>query len=53
MHEPWVPSLALEDPICRRATKPMCHDYQACALEPVLHNKRNPHSEKPVSHNEE
>ena len=27
-----------EDPTCRWATKPMRHNYWACALEPVSHN---------------
>ena len=31
-------SLAQEDPTCRRATKPMHHNYWACTLEPVSHN---------------
>ena len=33
-----VPSLVWEDPTCRGATKPMCHNYWACALEPASHN---------------
>ena len=31
-------SLVREDPTCRRATKPVCHNYWACALEPASHN---------------
>ena len=31
-------ALAREDPICHRATKPVCHNYWACALELVSHN---------------
>ena len=27
-------SLVQEDPTCHRATKPMCHNYWACILEP-------------------
>ena len=27
-----------EDPTCRAATKPVRHNYWACALEPVSHN---------------
>ena len=27
-------SLVWEDPTCRKATKPMRHNYWACALEP-------------------
>ena len=30
--------LVQEDPTCRRATKPMHHNYWACALEPASHN---------------
>ena len=33
-----VQALVREDPACRRATKPMCHNYRACALEPESHN---------------
>ena len=29
-----VQSLVQEDPTCCRATKPMCHNYWACTLEP-------------------
>ena len=32
----WV--LVREDPTCRGATKPMRHNYLACALEPASHN---------------
>ena len=31
-------ALVREDPTCRRATKPMRHNYWACALEPTSHN---------------
>ena len=31
-------ALVQEDPTCRRATKPVCHNYWACALEPTCHN---------------
>ena len=31
-------ALVQEDPTCRRATKPMRHNYWACALEPASHN---------------
>ena len=27
MQETWVRALVLEDPTCRRATKPVCHNY--------------------------
>ena len=33
-----VRALVREDPTCRGATKPMRHNYWACALEPVSHN---------------
>ena len=33
-------ALDREDPTCCRATKPMCHNYWACALEPTSHNYR-------------
>ena len=69
----WVQSLLREGPTCHGATKPVHHNYWACALEPVshnywahepqllkpahlepmLHNKRNHHSEKHVHRNEE
>ena len=31
-------ALLREDPTCRRATKPVRHNYWACALEPASHN---------------
>ena len=33
-----VQSLVREDPTCHGATKPMRHNYWACALEPASHN---------------
>ena len=33
-----VRSLVWEDPTCRGATKPVCRNYWACALEPASHN---------------
>ena len=33
-----VQALVREDPTCRGATKPMHHNYWACALEPASHN---------------
>ena len=33
-----VRALIREDPTCRGATKPMRHNYWACALEPMSHN---------------
>ena len=60
-------------PTCHGATRPVRHNYWACALEPashncwacvpqllkpshlepVLHNKRSHHNEKPAHHNEQ
>ena len=34
----WVRSLVRENPTCRGATKPVSHNYGACALEPTSHN---------------
>ncbi|KAJ8779787.1 hypothetical protein J1605_012274 [Eschrichtius robustus] len=68
-----VQALVREDPTCRGATKPVRHNYGACALEPtrhnhraqvpqllkpahlepMLHNKRSHHNEKPVHCNKE
>ena len=33
-----VRALVWEDPTCRGATKPVCHNYLACTLEPTSHN---------------
>ena len=44
-----VESLVQEDPTCCRAAKPTYHNYQACALRPVLHNKRSHRGEKLMS----
>ena len=33
-----VRALVWEDPTCHRATKPVRHNFWACALEPVSHN---------------
>ena len=38
MQRTWVRALVWEDPTCRRATKPVRHNYWACALEPTGHN---------------
>ena len=56
-----VQALDWEDPTCRGASKPVCHNYWACVppllkptrLEPVLCNKRSHRNEKPVHRNEE
>ena len=41
MQGTWVWPLVWEDPTCHGATKPMCCDYLAHGLEPVLHNERS------------
>ena len=33
-----VPSLVQEDLTHRGAVKPVCHNYLACAVEPMSHN---------------
>ena len=38
----WVRALVGEDPTCRGATKPVRHNYRACALEPVNHSYWSP-----------
>ena len=38
MQGTWVQSLVREDPTCYGATKPVCHNYGARALEPTSHN---------------
>ena len=38
MQGTWVRSLVWEDPPCRGATKPMHHNYWACALGSASHN---------------
>ena len=38
MQGTWVWALVREDPTSRGATKPMHHNYWACALEPASHN---------------
>ena len=38
MQGTWVRALAREDPTCRGVTKPVRHNYRACALEPASHN---------------
>ena len=46
-----VLSLVREDPTCCGATKPVYHNYRACALEPVNHNYWSPSTLEPVHHN--
>ena len=38
MQGTWVPALVWEDLTCRGATKPVNHNYWACALELTRHN---------------
>ena len=38
MQGTWVRALVWEGPTCCRATKPVRHNYWACALEPASHN---------------
>ena len=37
-----VQALVREDPTCRGATKPVCHNCWACALEPASHKYWSP-----------
>ena len=50
MEGTWVWDMVWEEPTCRGATKPVRHNYWACALEPVSHNywAREPQLLKPV-----
>ena len=52
MRQGGVPALIQEDPTCCGATKPVLHNYWACALESMLCNKRSHYSEKPTHHNQ-
>ena len=38
MQGTWVQALVREDPTCSGTTKPVRHNYWACALEPTIHN---------------
>ena len=38
MQGTWVRTLVWEDTTCRGVTKPVRHNYWACALEPLSHN---------------
>ena len=50
MQGAWVRALVWEDPTYCRATKPVCHNFWACALEPASHNywARGPQLLKPA-----
>ena len=41
MQGAWSQSLVQVDPTCHEITKPVCYNYWAHALEPVLHNKKS------------
>ena len=38
MQETWIQPPTWKDPTCWGATKPLCHNYWACALEPGSRN---------------
>ena len=42
MQGTWVWALVREDPTCRGATKPVCHNYWACALELTCRKLQSP-----------
>ena len=48
-----VRAVVREDPTCYGATKPLHHNYWACALEPTSHNYWNPRATttEPACHN--
>ena len=50
MQETGVRYLSQEDPTWHRAAKPECHNYRACALEPVSYSywAHAPQLRKPV-----
>ena len=50
MQGTWVRALVREDPTCHGATKPVCHNYWACALEPTNHNYWSPRSTTTEAH---
>ena len=45
----WVRSLVQKDLTCHQTTKPVHRNSWACALEPVLCNRRSHHNEKPCT----
>ena len=51
MQGTWIQSLVWEDPTCLKTTKPLCHNYWACALEPktqLLSQPTTPPESPPV-----
>ena len=49
MQETQRRALVREDPTCRGATKPVRHNYWACALEPFSHSYWSPRTWSPCS----
>ena len=45
-----VRALVWEDPTCRMTTKPACHNYWACPLEPMSHNYCSPRATTTEAH---
>ena len=45
-----VRALVREDPTCQGATKPVRHNYWACALEPASHNYWSPRATTTEAH---
>jgi len=43
----FLAALVQEDSTCLRATKPMHHNYWACALEAMSHNHQSPRAHAP------
>ena len=52
MQETQVRSLGQEDATHHRATTAMSHNYGACALEPMVDDRRSHRKEKPAHHHE-
>ena len=44
MQRIWVQSLVQEGPTCHEATKPVCHNYWACVLDPTSCNSWSLHT---------
>ena len=50
LQDTWVWLLAQEDPVWQSATKPISHNYGACALEPGSCNEKLPRWEACTAH---
>ena len=50
IQETWVPSLIQEYPTCHGPTKPMHHNYRACALEPGESQLMSPRTANTEAH---